>query len=126
MNKTKILIVDDEEDILKLLSMYLTRKNYYCLTAKNQAEAMELIEKEHPEIVLLDIFLGNESGIDILCKIKKMHSDIKVIMLTVMQDETNIIKAKSCGADDYVLKFSEGSFMSEEVLRRISHFSAKQ
>jgi len=126
MEKTRILVVDDEEDILKLIAYALETINYDVLTAKNQKEAMEIVTKNKPSIVLLDIRLGAESGIDVLRKIKELNSQIKVIMLTVLEDEESIRQAKSFGADDYIPKLSESNYMREEIAQKIALLAAKQ
>jgi len=126
MEKTKILIVDDEEDVCVLLCITLSRHNYICLTANSGAKALELIKKEHPAVVLLDIRLGDESGIEVLKKIKTLDNKVKVIMLTIMDDENTIHESKANGADDYAPKLSSSGSLGEEVLSKLSLLAIKR
>ncbi len=126
MEKTKILIVDDEEDICTLLCITLSKHNYECLTASNGTEALELLVKGHPAVVLLDVRLGSENGIDVLKKIKNIDNKVKVIMLTVMDDEKTIHESKASGADDYAPKLSGTGSLGEEVLSKLSLLAIKR
>ncbi|MFA6349554.1 MAG: response regulator [Candidatus Omnitrophota bacterium] len=125
MEKTKVMIVDDEEDICTLLCITLSKNNYRCLTAGNGDQAMKLLEKEHPVVVFLDVRLGDENGIDVLKKIKSIDNKVKVIMLTVMDDEQTIHDSRASGADDYVPKLSGASSLGEEVLSKLSLLAIK-
>ena len=97
MEKTRILVVDDEEEICQLTLSFLVRKNYNVLTATNGAVAIDLAKREHPQIVLLDVRLGSESGIEVLKKIKQIDEEIKVIMVTALSDEESAREAESRG-----------------------------
>ncbi|MCX5712520.1 MAG: response regulator [Candidatus Omnitrophica bacterium] len=126
MKKTKVLIVDDEEDICTLLCITLSKHNYECLSANSGDEALKLLVKERPAVVLLDILLGIENGIDILKKIKNVDNEVKVIMLTVMDDEKSIHDSKVNGADDFVPKLSAAESLGEEVIKKLSLLSIKR
>lgn len=126
MEKTKIMIVDDEEDICTLLCVTLSSHNYECLIANSGAKALELLVKEHPAVVLLDVRLGAENGLDVLKKIKSIDSKVKIIMLTVMDDEKTIHEAKAGGADDYAPKLSGTGSMGEEILSKLSLLAIKR
>lgn len=103
MDNIKILVVEDEKDIRELLTKHFA-KNYCALSAATVAEAVQVVKKEHPDIALLDIHLGSESGLDVLKEIKEFDKNIKVIMVTVVCDEKVIQQAVSLGADEYVAK----------------------
>ena len=126
MDKTKILIVDDEEDICTLLCITLSKNNYECLTANNGVQALGLLVKEQPAVVLLDVRLGDENGIDILKKIKNIDKKVKVVMLTVMDDEKTIHESKINGADDYAPKLSGSNSLGAEVLGKLSLLAIKR
>ena len=109
MDKTKILVIDDEEEICQLTKSFLSKKDYLVLTAISESEAIGLIKKEQPHLALLDMRLGDASGLDILKKIKEIDKNIKVIMVTALDDEESIRQAKSLGAEAYITKpFSAG------------------
>ncbi len=78
----KILVVDDEKNILKLYKTEFEDEGYTVLTAGSGAEALELFEKEPPDIVTLDIFMPGMDGIEVLRKMKEINSQVPVVMLT--------------------------------------------
>lgn len=123
MDKTKILVVDDEKEICELTKGFLARRNYETFTATNGEEAISLTQKEQPQVVLLDIRLGSESGIDVLRRIKEIDRNIKVIMITALDDETSIRQARSLGADDYITKPFTTKYLNDFILQKISALS---
>jgi len=122
-SKTKILVVDDEEEICRLTESFLIKKDYDAYSAANGQQAIELVNKIHPKVVLLDIHLGMESGIDVLKQIKEIDKDIRVIMVTAMDDEANIRQSRANGADDYITKPFTTSYLNDFILQRISKLS---
>lgn len=126
MEKTKILVVDDEQEICQLTLRFLAKRDYDVFTATNGEAAIDLTKKEHPQIVLLDVRLGSESGMDVLQKIKEIDKNIKVIMITALDDEESIHQAKSLGADDYATKPFSASYLDDFILQKISNLSARQ
>lgn len=125
MAKVKILVVDDEEEICRLTRTFLARKNYQIFTATTAEQAISLVKEKQPEIVLLDVRLDGESGMDVLAKIKEFAQDIKVIMLTALDDQESIRQAKSLGADDYITKPFAASYLNEFILQKIEHLNLK-
>jgi two-component system, NtrC family, response regulator AtoC len=103
MNSYKIFIIDDEEAIRDGLSLVLG-SDYIIHTFANGSEAMKGISHTVPDLILLDIGLPDISGIDLLKKIKKKHSDIPVIMITAYEDIETVISAMKYGAYDYLVK----------------------
>lgn len=120
MKKTKILIVDDEKEICDLTQILLSRRNYLCFSAHTGTEAVELVKKEHPDLVLLDVRLGETSGLEVLTQIKELESKIKVIMVTGLGDEETISQAKSQGADDYITKPFSADYLCNLILTKIT------
>lgn len=121
MEEIKILVVDDEEEICRLTCSFLAKKNYRVFSATTAKEALGLVKKEHPQIVLLDVRLQAESGMEILRQIKEIDKEIKVIMVTALNDEENIKEAKSSGADDYIAKPFTTEYLNNLILEKISH-----
>ena len=120
----KILVVDDQKDLLELLSMALGREGYSVRTAASGTEALSMIAAEKPDLILLDIILGDMSGIKITTKLKQEveTSHIPIILLTAKDSETDIIVGLSVGADDYITKpFSAKVLLArmDAVLRRV-------
>ena len=119
----KILVVDDQKDLLELLSMALEQEGYVVQTAASGTEALSMIAAEKPDLILLDIILGDISGIKITTKLKHEAetSHIPIILLTAKDSETDIIVGLSVGADDYITKpFSTQVLLArmDAVLRR--------
>ena len=119
MEKPKILVVDDEKEICELTKNFLTRRNYLCFGAYTDKEALELVEREHPQLVLLDLRIGDVSGLEVLTKIKAYDSAIKVIMVTGLTDDESIQQAKALGADDYISKPFTSNFLYELLSRKL-------
>lgn len=120
---SNVLIVDDQRDLLDLLDMALSQEGYRVRTAASGTEAMDMIAAEKPDLILLDIILGDMSGIKITTKLKNdtETSHIPIILLTAKDSETDIIVGLSVGADDYITKpFSTKVLLArmEAVLRR--------
>lgn len=120
MGKIKILVVDDEEEICQLVRSFLIKRNCNVFTATTGKEAIRLVNKGHPQIVLLDVRLGSESGMDILSKIKEIDKNIKVIMVTALNDEESVKEATSLGADSYITKPFTTNYLNDIILQKIS------
>ena len=104
----KILIVDDEQELVTLFSDVLTSAGFEIVSALNGAQALAEAKKNKPDLILLDIKMPEEDGFEVLKKIK-LESDlrqIKVIMLTNMQGQGYIDSATKLGADDYWYKMN--------------------
>jgi two-component system alkaline phosphatase synthesis response regulator PhoP len=105
-NLKKVLIVDDEADILEIISYNLIKEGYEILTAKNGLEALDTVSTFKPDLVILDIMMPRMSGVEV-CKIlrsKPEYNDMLIIFLTALSDESSQIKGLETGADDYVSK----------------------
>jgi DNA-binding response OmpR family regulator len=126
MEKPKILVVDDEEEICLITKNFLSKREYDVFTANTGQEAIRLIKEEHPFLVLLDIRLGSESGMDILSQAKEIDKNIKIIMITALDDEENIRQAKTLGADDYIAKPFTAKYLNDLILQKIAHLSLKR
>lgn len=102
----KILIADDEPDILEILEYNLTVEGYTVVKAKDGDEALDLAKKQQPDLIILDVMMPRKTGMDV-CKILRSQpafADTRIIMLTALSDEANHIKGLEMGADDYVSK----------------------
>ena len=111
----RILIVDDEEDMLEVLERGLTQSNYQCVTATSARDAYEILNRQKIDLVLLDIRMPDVSGMQLLPRIKTNHPDVAVVMLSGKDDMPTAVLAMREGADDYVTK----PVAREELIIRI-------
>jgi two-component system, OmpR family, alkaline phosphatase synthesis response regulator PhoP len=111
---SKILVIDDEPGILKLISAYLKPEGYEVLTASNGESGLKAARAFKPDLILLDIMLPGLDGIELLARLRR-ESDVYVILLTARTEETDKVVGLTVGADDYVTK----PFSPREVVARI-------
>ncbi len=102
--KSRILVVDDEEALRTVLSTELTSEGYEVSTAADGGEAIDLVKDNNYDLVLLDIKMPNVDGFEVLKYVKENKPDMKVIMLTGFADLKNAIESKRLGAEDFVSK----------------------
>jgi DNA-binding response OmpR family regulator len=117
-----ILLVDDEQAVQQPLSFALERDGYRVVQARNGEEALEQFEREHVDLVVLDIMLPRLDGLEV-CKRLRATSSVPIIMLTARDDELDKVLGLELGADDYITKpFSIREFRSRvrAQLRRAS------
>jgi two-component system KDP operon response regulator KdpE len=110
----KVLIVDDEPPIRKLLRMGLGTQGYHIIDAPNAKAALELMTAE-PDLVILDLGLPDMQGLELLRQIRQLREDVPIVVLSSRGDEVAKVEALDLGADDYVTK----PFGMEELLARI-------
>lgn len=102
----KILIADDEPDILEIIQFNLQTEGYEVFTAKNGDEALEQTKKHLPDLIILDIMMPGKNGIDV-CNILRMQPAFKetlIVFLSALSDEGTEIRGLETGADDYLTK----------------------
>ncbi len=106
MKNMSVVVVEDEEDILELISYNLRREGYDVEGAASGEEGLALVERERPNIVLLDLMLPGVSGLDVCKRLKADPNlqSIPVLMVSAKGDESDIIAGLEMGADDYVTK----------------------
>ncbi len=114
LKRFRILIVDDEERILRFLTSKLKASGYEVVTAQNGIEALERITSQQPDLVVLDLLLPKMHGFDVLRELRSFSS-IPVIILSALGADAERIKGLKLGADDYVPK----PFNPDELLARI-------
>jgi DNA-binding response OmpR family regulator len=112
----KILVVDDEPDVIKVIAMSfrMQQSAWEVIGAQDGPEALTLVEQERPDVILLDIGLPEMNGFEVL-KAIRLFSDAPVLMLTVKDDELSKVQGLELGADDYVTK----PFSHLELLARV-------
>ena len=125
MVKEKILVIDDEEDILELVRFNLTKEDYQVLCASSGEKGLKLVSSEHPDLIILDLMLPGLGGLEVAGRLKEkaLSRTIPIIMLTAKGEEADIVAGLEMGADDYVTKpFSPRVLVARvrAVLRRES------
>ncbi|MBI3317182.1 MAG: response regulator [Candidatus Omnitrophica bacterium] len=113
-DKKRILIVDDEEQVLKILRTSLT--TYEVETSLTGKEALSKIKMAKPDLILLDILLGKEDGIDVLKQIKELDKSIPVVMVTALHDNEEGKRAFAAGAADYITKPIDFDYLKKVLL----------
>jgi len=111
---SKILVIDDEPGILKLISAYLKPEGYEVLTASDGESGLKAARAFKPDLILLDVMLPGLDGIELLARLRR-ESDVYVILLTARTEETDKVVGLTVGADDYVTK----PFSPRELVARI-------
>lgn len=110
----KILVVDDEASVRKLVSSYLQKEGYEVLEASDGDEGLRLARKQRPDLVVLDLMLPGTDGLEV-CRILRAESDVFVLMLTARTEETDKLVGLGLGADDYLTK----PFSPRELVARV-------
>lgn len=120
MSKKKVLIVEDEESLLKLESILLTSKGYEVKGVSNGQAALDAFAEERPDLVLLDIMLPEIDGFEVCRRIKENPEtkDIPVVMLTAKKSRKDMARGEKVGADWYITK----PFKSAMVIKTIQRF----
>ncbi|MDQ1271672.1 MAG: two-component system, OmpR family, alkaline phosphatase synthesis response regulator PhoP [Planctomycetota bacterium] len=117
MSKEKILVVDDEQDLVKLIRYHLEKDGYKVITAYNGDDALFLTRKERPELIILDLMLPGIDGLEVCRKLKADQelAHPAIIMLTAKGEEADITMGLKLGADDYMTK----PFSPKELVARV-------
>ncbi len=121
MNKAKILVVDDEEAILEVVSTLLEAQGYDCTTANNGLLARGYLQKNSIDLVLSDMVMPEMDGLSLLEWERKHNPDVPVIMVTAMHDLSTALEAIRRGAYDYILKPFEKDQLYLGVRRALEH-----
>lgn len=121
MDKRKILLVDDEEDIVKMNMLRLVESNYDVISANDGMEGAEKAEKEIPDLILLDVMMPRMDGLRALAKLKgnPKTSHIPVIMLSGTGDKKILNKAMVNGAVDFIDKPFNGDMLMEVIKKNM-------
>ncbi len=130
MEEAKILLVDDEQDILDILSFNLIKNKFSVATACNGEQAIEKAKEFKPDLIVLDIMMPKKNGIETCKEIRKIPElkDTAVIFLTAMVDEDSEIHGLDVGADDYIPKPIKPKLFISKVnatLRRLTNREAR-
>ncbi|AKN32444.1 PhoB family transcriptional regulator [Clostridium carboxidivorans P7] len=119
MEQIRILIVEDEEPIRKLIYKILSTQDMLVYQAQNGSQALEMINKYSFDLVLLDILMDDISGYDVAREIRKHNLQLPIIFLSGKKDDEDIIKGLDIGADSYITKPFSPSVLSAQVKSKI-------
>lgn len=111
----KILVVDDEESLVRLITYNLSKEGFTMLTALDGLEAWQLIQTERPDLIILDLMLPGKDGLEICRDLRRENIDTPIIMLTARDEEIDKVLGLELGADDYMTK----PFSVRELLARV-------
>ena len=123
-----ILVVDDNEQIMDILSQYIKKEGWPMLAARTGEEALDLFDAAGPSLILLDIMLPGIDGLEVCRRIRRVSS-VPILMITAKDEDADRILGLDIGADDYIVKpFSPGEVMARirAVLRRIPAAEEKE
>jgi two-component system, OmpR family, phosphate regulon response regulator PhoB len=117
VSEARILVVDDEPDITALVAYHLARAGYRVKTAATGPEALEAVQAEPPDLIVLDLMLPGRSGLEVLAELRRRDEtrDVGVILLTARREEVDRVRGLAEGADDYLTK----PFSPEELVLRV-------
>ena len=126
----KVLVADDEPDILEIMKYNLTNEGYEVITAKDGDEALEKARRNQPDLVVLDVMMPKKNGVEVcqLLRAQPAFKDTLIIFLTALNDEGTQIKGLETGADDYISKpISPRVFLSRinALFRRVNKTEAR-
>jgi len=111
---SKILVVDDDPNVVKLVQLYLERDGHEVLTANDGVTGLELAREEQPSLIVLDLMLPRMDGMEV-CRTLRAESSVPIVMLTAMVEEDDRLAGLDLGADDYVTK----PFSPRELAARV-------
>lgn len=115
----KLLVVDDESDICDFVTTFFQDRGFQVMTALNSDDALSAIKKDRPDLILLDIKMKGMDGIATLKHIKELDKNIKVIMVTALDDQERMREAYKLGACDYITKPLVLDYLEQAVLKNL-------
>ncbi len=116
----KLLVADDEQKICQLLQSFFSERGYQVLVAHDGPTALTCIKQERPHLIFLDLRMPGLSGLEILKEAREIDETVKIIVITSIEDDGVIKKARDLGAVDYVIKPFSLDYLKEEVLTKVS------
>jgi len=125
----RILVVDDEDSIIELVSYNLKNAGYEVITAADGLAGEKKALAEHPDLIVLDVMLPGRDGLEVCRNVRRVDEDVPILMLTAKKDEIDRILGLEMGADDYLVKpFSPRELVArvKAILRRTKKSAARQ
>ena len=122
MNPRKILVVDDDADIVRIVGAMLAGQGWEVISALSGEEALRLVREQRPDLVLLDIMMPHMNGIEVLREARRIVPDIRIVMITAYGDVGSYLESMDLGACEYINK----PFESAELLALVRNVSTRQ
>lgn len=122
----KLLVIDDDLDTCEYLKEFFEQRKCIVLTARSGKEGLGILKKEKPDIVLLDVKMEGMNGLEVLKEIKSHEPQIKVIIVTVASDEETRQKALTLGADDFIRKPLNKTYLEGTVSLKVSQLAKER
>lgn len=116
----RVLVVDDEPDVLELLSEFLAGKGYEVSTALSGPEGLQKLKAERPHAILLDIRMPGMSGMEVLRRIRMTDREVGIIMITAVSEEETGRDALKLGAFDYLVKPLDLAYLERSLWHKIT------
>ncbi len=116
----KILLVDDELAICDILKHFFVKQGYKVFMATKGQEALDILAREQPDLMLLDMKMPMMSGIDVLKHIRERGDRVKVVMVSAVRDDVMVNEARRLGAVDYVTKPFHLDYLEQVVLKKLA------
>ena len=121
MDKLKVLLVDDEVEFISALAERLELRGFRALTATSGEQALQVVDPEIPDVVVLDVMMPGVGGLEVLRRIKETHPTVQVILLTGKGSVSEAAEGVRLGAFDYLLK----PLQIEELIRKMTESTRK-
>ncbi len=115
----KLMVIDDEAGICHFLKEFFQKRGHIVLTSQSPEEALSILRKEKPRVILLDILMPQISGLELLKKIREEDKDVKIIMVSIAGQDSNVQEALRLGADAFVKKPFSVEYLEEVVMAKI-------
>ncbi len=120
----KLLVVDDEIEICEFLKGFFQDRGYQVTTARSGEEAIAAIERERPDLMLLDIKMPGKDGIEVLREVKGRYPAVRVIMVTALETSEKIDQALRLGADNYTTKPLSLDYLEQDVREKVESLTS--
>lgn len=116
----RVLVVDDDRDVVEILREFLSAKGYEVLTANDGAEALRKVKEERPHLILLDIQMPRMDGLEVLRQLRQIDQEVGVIMITGVNEQEIARKAMELGAFDYIMKPLDLPYLEQSLFYKIT------
>lgn len=116
----RVLVVDDDCDVVEILREFLSAKGYEVLTANDGAEALRKVKEERPHLILLDIQMPRMDGLEVLRQLRQIDQEVGVIMITGVNEQEIARKAMELGAFDYIMKPLDLPYLEQSLFYKIT------
>jgi DNA-binding response OmpR family regulator len=115
MEDKKVLIIDDERDIIEVLSHFIDGIGFRSVLALNGEEGIDVFKKENPDLVLLDIAMPGMDGLEVLRRLRHLNFDVPVIIITAYKDAEKVVEAFRLGAKDCIFKPFDFEYLTKVI-----------